>query len=112
MPFQPGQGIAMAGLVRVAVMSGRRGHSVVDQFRDRQDREVVSVRKLFNLLASHHRAVGVHEFAEHRGRPESGEPREVHRSLGVSAPPKHALGICLQRENVPGMYQVVGTSVR
>ncbi len=51
--------------------------------------------KVMEVVATGHRAVVVHDLADHAGRGEAGEPRQVDRRLGVagsarSVPPSRA----------------------
>jgi hypothetical protein len=48
-----------------------------------------------------HRAVVVDDLADHPGRRETGQPREVDRGLGVAGPLEHAALAGPQREHVP-----------
>ena len=54
-----------------------------------------------------HRAVVVHDFAEHADGAQPGELREVHRRLGVAGALQHAAGPRAQRKNVAGLHQIL-----
>ena len=49
-----------------------------------------SAREADQVRQPRHRAVLVHDLAEHAGREEPGEPREVDGGLGVTGALEHA----------------------
>ena len=53
-----------------------------------------------------HRAIGVHDFANHRRRLESGHPREIHARLRVPGTPKHSALFRPQRKDVTRLDQL------
>ena len=59
-----------------------------------------------------HRAVVVHHLADHAGRVEAREPREVHGRLGLPGALEHAAVLRLQREDVAGLDEVVRPRAR
>ena len=59
-----------------------------------------------------HRAVVVHDLAQHRGRREAGEPREVAAGLGVAGAHQHAAGLRDQRKHVARLHDVLGRALR
>ena len=60
------------------------------------------------LRQPRHRAVVVHDFAQHADGPQAGELRQVHRRLGVAGALQHAAGPCPQRKHMAGLDQIVG----
>ena len=65
------------------------------------------VGELAQLLSTLHRAVVVHQLADRAGRGETGEPGQVDRGLGVPGTDQHAALAVAQREDVPGLHEVV-----
>ena len=59
-----------------------------------------------------HRPVLVHDLADHAGRDQAGEPRQVDARLGVAGALERPAVLRLQREDVAGDVQVVGAGVR
>ena len=55
-----------------------------------------------------HRAVVVHDLADHAGGREPGQPGEVDRRLGLPHPLEHAVAARPQREHVPRLDEVAG----
>ena len=53
-----------------------------------------------------HRAVVVHDLADHAGRDQPGEAREIDRRLGLPDPLEHAAGLGLEREHVARLDEV------
>ena len=59
-----------------------------------------------------HRAVVVHDLADHAGRVQAGQPREVDRRLGLAGALEHAAGLGLEREDVAGLDEVARRRLR
>ncbi len=59
-----------------------------------------------------HRPVFVQDLAEHAGRIEPGEDRQIDRRLGVSRPAQHAPLRRHQREDMPGAGEIVRPRAR
>ena len=59
-----------------------------------------------------HRPVVVHDLADHPGRDQAGEARQVDGRLGLTGALQHAAVLGLQREHVSGLDEVVGLRVR
>ncbi len=59
-----------------------------------------------------HRAVLVHDLADHPGRDQSCQPREVDAGLGVAGPLQDASVLGLEREDVTGDVEVVRPGMR
>ena len=58
--------------------------AVGDQIRDRDHLEAVALAVRLEVAHSRHRAVVVHDLADHPGRDQAGEPGEVDRRLGLT----------------------------
>ena len=58
------------------------------------------------VVDARHRAVVVHDLADHAGRVQAGQPREVDGGLGLARALQHAAGLGLQREDVAGLDEV------
>jgi hypothetical protein len=83
--------------------------SMRDDLRDRDERDVVLAREHLEIGAARHRAVRVHDLADHADRWQSSEAREVHRGLRLTDAAQHAARHRAQRKDVPGTHQVGGT---
>ena len=59
------------------------------------------------VVATGHRAVVVHDLADHAGRGEAGQPRQVDRGLGVAGALERAAVARHQREDVAGRHDVL-----
>src|SRR5581483_9633458 len=85
---------------------------VCDQVGDRDHLQLVLPAVRGEVLAAGHRTVLVLDLADDAGRVEAGEASEVDRRLGVTGPLEHAAGLCLQRTDVTGLDDVLGTPGR
>ena len=81
---------------------------VGDQVRDRDHLQPVAVAVRAEVRNPRHRPVVVHDLADHAGRVQAGEPREVDRRLGLADPLEHAAGLGLEREHVPWLDELAG----
>ena len=63
---------------------------VLDQLCDGHDLEVVAAGEGDQVRHAGHGAVVVHDLADHAGRVQPGEPRDVDRRLGMAGADKHA----------------------
>ena len=59
------------------------------------------------LRHARHGAVFVHDFADHAGRIESGDAREVDGSFGLSGADEHAAIARAQRKHVAGARKIL-----
>ena len=75
-------------------------HPVADQFRDGQQLQPVRAAEFRELRQARHRAVVIHDFADHARGSESGDARQIHRRFGLSGAHQHAAVSRAQRENV------------
>ena len=80
--------------------------AVGDQVGDRDHLQAVPRAVLGQVRHARHRAVVVHHLADHAGRVQPGEPREVDRRLGLAGALEHAAGRGLEREHVAGLDEV------
>ena len=79
---------------------------VRDQIGDLGDLEAVALGEGDQIRQARHGAVVVHDLADHAGRVEPGEPRDVDRRLGVAGAHQHAAVARHQREDVAGRGQI------
>ncbi|CAM2151826.1 hypothetical protein PT2222_270025 [Paraburkholderia tropica] len=86
---------------------GERG-AECRQLGDRQHRQIVQLREVVDLLAARHRAVRIHQFAQHAGGLQTGERRQVDGAFGMAAAREHAARLRAQREHVAGAHDVGG----
>ena len=81
---------------------------VLDELRDRDEREAAGVAELAQAGQPGHGAVIVDDLGEHAGRVEASEPGEVDGSLGVPGTAQHPALRITQREDVSRADQLVG----
>ncbi len=81
--------------------------AIGDQIRNGPDLQAVKLGKGDQVRQPRHGAVVVHDLADHPGRLQAGEPRDVHRRLGVAGADQHPALLGHQGEDVPGRDQVV-----
>ena len=67
--------------------------AVGDQVGDRDHLQPVPGAVALEVRHARHRAVVVHDLADHAGGREAGEPREVDRRLGLAGALEHAAGL-------------------
>ena len=79
---------------------------VGDQVLDRAELEAVLLAELDEVGHARHRAVLLHDLADHAGRRQAREPREVDRALGLARALERAAGARAQREDVAGLHDV------
>ena len=79
---------------------------VGDQIGDRDHLQAVPLAVRDEVGNARHRPVLVHDLADHAGRIEPGEPREVDGRLGLTGPLEDAAGLGLEREHVPRLDQI------
>ena len=87
-------------------------HAVADQVGDGQQLHSVQAAKFQQLRRARHGAVIVHDFADHAGMIEAGDPRQIHGCFGLSRAHEHAAVPRAQCVHVPGPRQIFGTRVR
>ena len=63
--------------------------------------------ELQQFRQARHRAVVIHNFREHAGGTQAGEPHEINRRLGVAGATQHAAFAITQRKNVAGANEIV-----
>ncbi len=81
-------------------------HAVFHQVGDGDQRHVVLFREPGQLRHTGHRAVLVHDLADHACRVQPGNAGEVHGRLGVSGTGEHAAWPRTQREHMTGTHQI------
>ncbi len=67
----------------------------------------VALREGDEVVATGHRAVVVHDLADHAGRVEAGQAREIDRGLGMAGALQRAAVARDQREDVARRHDVV-----
>ncbi|CPK43124.1 Uncharacterised protein [Bordetella pertussis] len=82
------------------------------QFVDGQGDQAFFGGVALERRAAHHRAVGIHQFAQHAGRAQARQGRQVHRAFGVAAPRQHTAWLRAQREYVSGADHVAAARAR
>ena len=86
--------------------------AVRDDLRDADDVQIVLGGNDLELGHASHRAVGVHDLAEDRGRLEASQASEVDRRFGLARSNEHAASLRAQREHVAGAGEVRRTCSR
>ena len=81
-------------------------HAVLDQVLDGDDLEPVGAGELEELRQPRHAALVVQHLADHAHRGRAGQPREVHRRLGMAGAAEHPAGQRAEREDVAGPVEV------
>ena len=85
---------------------------ILDQLGDRNHPQAELLFELPELGHPLHRAIVIHQFAEHsRGR-QSGQRGQVDRRLRVTRAFQHATGPGPERKHVPGLHQLFGPGPR
>ncbi len=87
-------------------------HAVFNERLDRHHLQLVHLGKLRQLRHARHGAVLVHDFADHAGGIQSGQPRQIDRTLRLPGAPQHTALLRLQGENMTGLRQVAGLRLR
>src|SRR5690606_2368046 len=77
-----------------------------DDLRDRDEAQSVLLRENFQLRPARHRAVRIHDLADHARRRQSGQPRQIDGRFRLTDAPQHATGYGAQRHYVAGPAQV------
>ncbi|MNY39680.1 hypothetical protein D3C86_1743790 [compost metagenome] len=86
--------------------------AIVDQVGDGADLYPVPAGECLQLGASGHAAVFVHHLDYHRRRAEAGQARQIATGFGVPGAVEYAAITGAQRENMPGLDQILGLGVR
>ena len=79
-----------------------RAHPIADEIRDRDHQQAVLARELRELRHARHRAVLVHDLADHAGGRQPGDARQIDRRLGVPGAHEHAAGRARSGNTWPG----------
>ena len=83
-----------------------------DDVLDRADLETVLLSEDLQVRHAGHRAVVVHDLADHAGGARPGEPRQVDDALGLPAADEHAAVARAEREDVARPREVLGLGRR
>ena len=67
--------------------------------------------KHFEIIATGHSAVFIHNFDNHGGGFKTGDACQITTCFGVACAAKYATGLCFQRENMPRLNNVFGASI-
>ena len=81
-------------------------HPVANQFRDGQQLQPVRAAEFRELRQARHRAVVIHDFADHARGSEPGDARQIHRRFGLPGAHQHAAISRAQGENVSRARQI------
>ena len=76
--------------------------AVGDEVGDGDDLQVVALAVLDEVADARHRAVVVHDLADHAGRVQAGEAGEVDGGLGLAGALEHAAGAAFSGKMCPG----------
>ncbi len=88
------------------------GKPICDQVGDRAHLQPMLAREHFQLRATRHAAVRVEHFHQHTGRFQSGQHRQIAGRFGVAGTGQHATGLGDQREDMPGLAQILWPGIR
>ena len=78
-----------------------------DQALDRADPQLVFFLELHQLRQTRHRSVVVQDFAEHTGRLQARQPRQIDCRLRMTGAPQNAAFLRAQRENVTRLHKIL-----
>ena len=88
------------------------GNAITNQIRDGDDLQTMHDGKVSQLRQTRHRSIFVHDFADHAGGIEPGNPRHVNGGFRLSGTNQHAALLGAQREDVSGSRQVLRPGAR
>ena len=86
--------------------------AVGDQVGHRDHLQLVASTVGDQIGDARHRAVVVHHLADHTGRIQAGQSREIHRGLGLPSPLQHAAGAALERKHVARLDKIPRGALR
>ena len=86
--------------------------AVGDQVGDRDHLQPVALAVGRQVRDARHRAVVVHDLADHAGRVQAGQAGEVDGRLGLPDALEHAAGLGLEREHVAGLDELARARLR
>ena len=81
---------------------------VLDQVGDGDDPHLVLARERHQVRHASHGAVVVHDLADHAGRAQAGQSRQIDRALGLARAAQHAALAGTQRNTWPGRAMSCG----
>ena len=99
-----GRHSASASAAHVALVR----HAVADELRHGQHLEIMLAAEVGQLRHPRHGAVVVHDLADHAGRNQSRQAREIDGRFGLSCAHQHAAFAGAQREDMSGTREIVG----
>src|SRR5262245_26668862 len=79
----------------------------LDEVRYGDHLQSVDLREILQLLDARHRAVVIHDFADHTGRVESGDASQINRCFGLAGANQHTTFSCTQGKYMARPDQVV-----
>ena len=82
-------------------------HAIADEIGDAADSQPVLAGKLLELRSARHRAVRIHDLAQHPGRLQRRQSAQVDGGFRVARARQHAAGLRAQREDVTGPGKVL-----
>ena len=80
--------------------------AVLDQVGDCAHAQVMFNGKLFQLRATGHGTVFIHDFYDQRGGFKARHAGQVYAGFGVARTTQYTAGFCNQRENMPGLDNI------
>ena len=72
-----------------------------------QIRSLCFLPELHQLRQPRHRPVVIQDFAKHAGWLQTRQTREIDCRFGVPGAPQHAACLRAQREDVPGLHEII-----
>jgi len=86
-------------------------HAVADQIRDREHFEFVLAAKFDQLRHAGHRAVFIHDFADHAGGREAGDAGQINGGLGLPGANENAAVAGAQGKHVARASEILRASL-
>ena len=93
---------ALAGADDIALVA----QAVADQLGDGENLQTVFLAERNQVGNAGHLAVVAHDFADHAGGVQPGQPRQIDRRLGLAGAHQHASLARAQRKDVAGTRQI------
>ena len=87
-------------------------HAIANQIRDGRKFQIVRAAEFDQLRHARHRAVFVHDFANHARMIAPGKPRQIHASFRLPSAHQHAAIPRPQSVNVPRPRQILRPRIR
>ena len=83
------------------------GNSITDEIGNANDLQSVDAGELAQLRQARHRAVFIHDFANHAGGIKPRDARDVHRGFGLAGTHQDAAFLCSQRKDVTRASEIL-----